>query len=62
LRNAIVHGYGGLVEASNVEKVESAMRDLQITGAFVGGRRIRLSPDNLLDFQEIVERVIDEIR
>jgi hypothetical protein len=61
LRNALVHGYGGLIDSVDIGKVEKALSTLKCSEALVGGRRIRLTPNSLLEFCNIVENTINEI-
>ncbi|WP_133010484.1 hypothetical protein [Marinomonas flavescens] len=61
LRNALVHGYGGLVDSVDIAKVEKALETLKCSDALVGGRRIRLTPNSLSKFCSIVENTIEQV-
>ncbi|MDG4812886.1 hypothetical protein P8629_07685 [Hydrogenovibrio sp. 3SP14C1] len=61
LRNALVHGYGGLVDSVDIGKVEKALKTLKCSDALVGGRRIRLMPGSLSKFCNIVENTITQV-
>jgi hypothetical protein len=58
IRNALVHGYGGLVDSIDINKVEKALTELKIEDGLVGYVRIRLSPKNLINLCSIVEDII----
>jgi hypothetical protein len=62
LRNALIHSYGGLVETTFIERVEKAVVQLKIESALFGNRRIRLTPEILLDFQKLIENLIAELK
>jgi len=62
LRNAFVHSYGSLVDSAFLNKVEKAVKQLKIESALVGSRRLRLSPKHLMNFHQIIERIIEELR
>ena len=62
LRNAIVHGYGGLEEESRQDEVIGALKVLGIDSCLVGGRRIRIDSQTLLGFHTVVEKVIVELK
>ncbi len=62
LRNAIVHSYGGYIEKEFKKEAEQALEKLKIKSALVGNRRIRLTPEILLDFHKVIENVVDDLR
>jgi hypothetical protein len=61
LRNALVHGYGGLIDSVDIDKVEKALTTLKCSDSLVGGRRIRLMPSSLFKFCNLVETTIEEV-
>jgi len=61
LRNALVHGYGGLIDSVDIVKVEKSLTVLKCSDALIGGRRIRLMPGSLSTFCNIVENTMSEL-
>jgi hypothetical protein len=62
IRNAVVHSYGGYVEKKMISKVKKAVEELKIESALVANRRIRLTPEILLDFHKVIENVVNDLR
>jgi hypothetical protein len=62
LRNAIVHSYGGYIEKEFKKEAEQVLEKLKIKSALVGNRRIRLTPEILLNFHKVIEKVVDDLR
>jgi len=62
IRNAIVHGYGGIIPVKDTSKLKSSMKKLNMEDALVGGRRIRLNTSHLKNCHQITSKLIDELR
>ena len=60
IRNALVHGYGGVVPPSNLKKIKKAAEVLDIQQILCTSR-IRFETDSLWKAHEVVSQVIDEI-
>ncbi|GAW97292.1 MULTISPECIES: hypothetical protein [Colwellia] len=61
LRNALVHGYGGLVDSVDIDRVRKALKVLKLEECLIADRRIRLSPPHLLSICLIVEDIVDKL-
>lgn len=61
VRNAIVHGYGGLVLAEQSICVRDALTRLKMSESLICDTRIRLTADNLHAAIDIIEELINTI-
>lgn len=62
LRNALVHGYGGLVDSSDATNVEKALDILKLPEVLIAKKRIRMNTNALEKLCNIVESTIDELK
>jgi len=60
IRNALVHGYGGVVPFSNLDKVKKSVEALGIQQVLCSSR-IRFETDALWKAHKVVSQLIDEI-
>jgi len=62
LRNALVHGYGGLVDSTDMTKVEKAIKILKMPSLLFLRRRIRISSESLSKLLAIVEETVENLK
>jgi hypothetical protein len=61
VRNAIVHGFGGIVPTKRAKPLESALRVLEMRGCFTSGGRIRMTARSLGAAHDLVGSVLADM-
>lgn len=61
VRNAIVHGFGGIVPTKRARQVEGALRMLEMRGCFAAGGQLRMNARSLMTAHKLVSSVLDDL-
>lgn len=61
VRNAIVHGFGGIVPTKRAKQLEGALRMLEMRGCFASSGQLRMNARSLMIAHKLVSSVLDDL-